>query len=327
MLGFETVDVAGHCWVTSATVGYGDVSINRPESRMVASFHIFVSVSWLAAFAGRVTHALDQRRLQIERARLILTQLDSNMVNLLDKDGNGVDRTEFVVGLLTALGVTLCGQPLDFHNDVQPLLDRFDTLDRDKSGRLERADLEFMVSESRRSHDTRRGHIRDASNADAFEAQGSSDELAAALQHNRGRRNSSTATKLSAGFSAEDLLPQFVTDGISHVAEYATNAADEMAGCASHASMAVVSSAAETASSAVSALGIAQDAQRSRTPTKADETADLEAVALDLLPAAAPEEVAMGTTMQPTVAHQDKPQPSRGDAESSEGSERISQFL
>ena len=290
--------------------------------------HIFASVSWLAAFAGRVSHAMAQRRLQVERARLILTQLDSNMVDLLDKDGNGVDRTEFVVGLLTALGVTLCDQPLDFKSDVQPLLDRFDTLDRDGSGRLERADLEFMVEESRRSHETRRGHTRDASSKDSPDH--TSGELAIALERNRNRRNSHAATtKLSAGFKADDLLPQFVTDGISHVAEMASNAAEDLA----DASKTVVSwSAAETASSAVSALG--SDAHpRPRTPTATgDEPADVEAVATNLPPQAAAAEPILATqvemTTTTTTTHQPPAQLSKGGAaESPEGAERVSQFL
>ena len=45
----------------------------------------------------------------------------------LDKDGNGLDRAEFVVGMMTRLGI--CSE-----DDVNPFIAMFDSLDADKSG-------------------------------------------------------------------------------------------------------------------------------------------------------------------------------------------------
>jgi hypothetical protein len=36
----------------------------------------------------------------------------------LDKDGTGVDKLEFVVGMLIHLGVDICGSPLQVHTPV-----------------------------------------------------------------------------------------------------------------------------------------------------------------------------------------------------------------
>lgn len=147
--GLSAEDALWHCYITSTTVGYGDVAISEQSSRALAAAQIFFSVSWLAALAGRIQYAIEKRKLQKQRAWLVEAQLDEGMVDALDKDGLGVDQLEFVVGLLTTLGVTLCGEPLSFENDVRPLIDRFQALDADGSGRLTREDLEFMVEESR----------------------------------------------------------------------------------------------------------------------------------------------------------------------------------
>ena len=148
--GLSFGDAAWHCYITSTTVGYGDVAITQQASRVLASVQIFSSVSWLAALAGRIQFAVEKRKLQKQRAWLVLAQLDEGMVDALDRGGDGVDKLEFVVGLLTSLGVRLCGEPLSFDKDVQPLIDRFEALDADSSGLLTREDLQFMVTESRR---------------------------------------------------------------------------------------------------------------------------------------------------------------------------------
>ena len=53
-----------------------------------------------------------------------------------DRDGNGVDRMEYVIGMLTHMGILQW-------SDVQPLLDAFERMDVDGSGHLDRKDLEM----------------------------------------------------------------------------------------------------------------------------------------------------------------------------------------
>ena len=97
-----------------------------------------------------------------KRAELLEAQLDPGIIAKLDKDGNGVDRLEFVVGMLTTLGVVQM-------NDVQTFLDRFDQvctrsvpalsppcncsapalqLDADGSGHLDHKDLAHMLEQN-----------------------------------------------------------------------------------------------------------------------------------------------------------------------------------
>ena len=60
-----------HCWVTTTTVGYGDVTLETTAARAWASVHILFSVSWLSAVIRRVRAARKQRRLALQRAAII----------------------------------------------------------------------------------------------------------------------------------------------------------------------------------------------------------------------------------------------------------------
>lgn len=60
-------------------------------------------------------------------------------------NGDGVDEIEFVVGMLSILGVTVCGEPLGY-NDVRPFRILFERLDVSKTGRLSDADLEAYAN-------------------------------------------------------------------------------------------------------------------------------------------------------------------------------------
>eukprot|EP00929_Paragymnodinium_shiwhaense_P085661 TRINITY_DN46082_c0_g1_i1.p1 TRINITY_DN46082_c0_g1~~TRINITY_DN46082_c0_g1_i1.p1 ORF type:complete len:623 (+),score=187.77 TRINITY_DN46082_c0_g1_i1:87-1955(+) len=140
-------DAMYHCMVTATTVGYGDVSMSTQEARLWCFFHMLFSVSWLAAFASRVDELRKLREGQLERDRLLLRQLNEELILSLDTDGSGVDLFEFVVGHLIILGAQLCGEPLKW-STVMPFVKRFEAADVDGSGCLTREDLEILVSEN-----------------------------------------------------------------------------------------------------------------------------------------------------------------------------------
>lgn len=142
-------DAMYHCFVTATTVGYGDVSLTRQQSRLWAFFHIALSVAWLGAFISRVGELQETRTSQIQRYQLLLRRMDEDLICSLDHDGSGVDRLEFVVGMLIKLGAQMCGSPLDW-SDVQPFVQRFDAFDLDKSGRLTKDDLLQMVQKEKK---------------------------------------------------------------------------------------------------------------------------------------------------------------------------------
>ena len=83
------------------------------------------------------SHIQETAALQRKKENLLKKQLDPSIISRLDKDGNGVDRLEFVVGMLTALDLV---QPAD----VQTFLNKFHELDADNSGHLDSKDLRRM---------------------------------------------------------------------------------------------------------------------------------------------------------------------------------------
>ena len=101
---------------------------------MLATRHL--SHPSTAFLAAADVHLLRQQGqlMRVQRS-LMDARIDGDLIPTLDRDGNGVDRIEYVIGMLTHLGVLSW-------SDVQPFLDQFDRMDVDGSGRLDRADLE-----------------------------------------------------------------------------------------------------------------------------------------------------------------------------------------
>lgn len=143
-------DAFYHCLVTATTVGYGDVSLTTKASKLWAFCHIALSVSWLAALISEVGERKKIRRAELLEVRMLARQLDKELITSLDRYGNGVDKLEFVVGMLIEVGAEFCGRPMSWE-DVDPFLTQFEHADRDGSGLLTKDDLEFMVERRRAS--------------------------------------------------------------------------------------------------------------------------------------------------------------------------------
>ena len=95
-----------HCLVTATTVGYGDVRIVTNSGKTCAIVHILVSVCALGAIVGDIDTARSERAAEIFRAKQLSQRFDRQKLEhlLADKkfnqDGGGVDKFEFVVGML-----------------------------------------------------------------------------------------------------------------------------------------------------------------------------------------------------------------------------------
>tara|TARA_B110001452_G_scaffold224662_1_gene198322 strand:+ start:1018 stop:2340 length:1323 start_codon:yes stop_codon:yes gene_type:complete len=92
-----------HCIVTATTVGYGDVSITTDEGKVVAIVQILFSVASISALITDVVDLHRQRVSLLRRAELLSAKLDPGLITSLDSDGSGVDKFEFVVGMLVKL--------------------------------------------------------------------------------------------------------------------------------------------------------------------------------------------------------------------------------
>eukprot|EP00966_Prymnesium_polylepis_P129516 2995097-Prymnesium_polylepis.1 len=129
-----------HCMVTATTVGYGDIKIKTRDGKMWAIVHILWSVCAIGALLADLDKVRERRRTAIKRAKLLQRKLDTKLIVDLDKDGKGVDRFEFVIGMLTQLGLVAW-------SDVEPFVLQFEKLDADGNGRLNQNDLVHFANE------------------------------------------------------------------------------------------------------------------------------------------------------------------------------------
>ncbi|KAL3919025.1 MAG: hypothetical protein SGPRY_005783 [Prymnesium sp.] len=91
-----------HCWVTATTVGYGWNGLEedpRQGTKVWAAVYILLSTTLLASTVGHTVTLQSTRKWQQRRKDLLNKQLDTDLIESLDKDGNGVDKLEFVVGM------------------------------------------------------------------------------------------------------------------------------------------------------------------------------------------------------------------------------------
>lgn len=155
-------DTFYHSFVTATTVGYGDVPLTTQKSRLFASFHIIMSVTTFGALVGRVQELISIRNSEIKRHEMLECQFSEKWIESVceemdhaEEGTDGVDKTEFVVGMLTRLGVELCGEPLNW-NDVKPILKQFEDADKNDDGRLNKDDLQNIMMARKRAVEAKR---------------------------------------------------------------------------------------------------------------------------------------------------------------------------
>ena len=137
-------DVLWYCFITATTVGYGDVNVHSQLGRLFATFHVLMSVVWLAAIIGHLSALIERRNRQLRHAEMLRRRLDPSLLSEMDHDGeNGVDKVEFVVETLIHLGAELGGEPLNWGH-VEPILGQFAAFDVDDDGVLTYKDLKLL---------------------------------------------------------------------------------------------------------------------------------------------------------------------------------------
>ena len=124
-----------HCFVTSTSIGYGAPQITTASGRWCAVVQIVLTVSLVGAIISDIRMLSVLRKEKLHKLRLVQGQHDTDLMVALDRDGNGVDRFEFVIGMLQTLEVVT-------PDDVEPFLMLFERLDVDKSGYLTASDFE-----------------------------------------------------------------------------------------------------------------------------------------------------------------------------------------
>lgn len=123
---------------TTTTVGYGDLSLTHDSSRLFLIFYIPISVCVVAASLGALSSIEIERKAEEKRIQNLTRKLNFDMIREMDKDGDGVDKTEFLIAMLVQ------NEICDFKKDIEPWLKRFDELDADGSGKLDEEDIRIL---------------------------------------------------------------------------------------------------------------------------------------------------------------------------------------
>uniref|UniRef100_A0A7S1XUM2 Potassium channel domain-containing protein n=1 Tax=Phaeomonas parva TaxID=124430 RepID=A0A7S1XUM2_9STRA len=90
-------------FITSLTIGYGDLSLTTAASRIFSIFFVLGMVTLMTVVMGNLSTTSYQLHIAQKRARLLKTKLTPAVLEDLDRDGEGVDRFEFVFGMLKLL--------------------------------------------------------------------------------------------------------------------------------------------------------------------------------------------------------------------------------
>jgi len=123
--------------VTTTTVGFGDLRLEHESSRIFSIFFILVGFMFVGGAIGNLGSMKLELKFLQERSQMMKRSLSTKMIADLDRDGNGVERWEFLCAMLVQLGKVT-------EEDLQPLLDKFDELDVDGSGKLTHEDLQAL---------------------------------------------------------------------------------------------------------------------------------------------------------------------------------------
>ena len=142
------VDALYHCFMTATTIGLGDIAPQTQAGRGFAVVHMPLCVGLFASVISTIVDALQRRDNEAKKEEMLRRQVDEDLITSLDKDGNGIDRTEYVLGMLVALGTVS-------EADYRPFLENFDQLDTMGDGLLRKEDLSKIVIANREAAATK----------------------------------------------------------------------------------------------------------------------------------------------------------------------------
>jgi len=125
--------------MTATTVGLGDIAPHTQAGRAYAIFHMLLSVVLFANVISAVLVAFEMRASEAKKGKMLNWHLDESLITRLDRDGNGVDKAEFVLGMLELVGVIS-------EADFKPFVAQFHELDTSGDGRLTREDMRSSMA-------------------------------------------------------------------------------------------------------------------------------------------------------------------------------------
>ena len=134
-----------HTAMTATTIGLGDIAPQTTAGRTFAIFHMVSSVVVFTNVINAVLSAQNRKAKDEKRREMLRKQLDTELIASLDKDGDGVDQTEFILGMLELLGILK-------ESDYEPFVKQFqEVAGKNSLARLTKADLQRLVEMNRSS--------------------------------------------------------------------------------------------------------------------------------------------------------------------------------
>jgi hypothetical protein len=132
---WSKLDALYWSFVTATTVGYGDMSLAQPSSRLFSLFYFLVSNALLLAC---ISQGIGEHKEieQIKKRDLVLSaSVDLETLLAADLSGDGrISEGEYLADFLEQMGLVSI-------KETQPVLDQFEALDADGSGALDESDL------------------------------------------------------------------------------------------------------------------------------------------------------------------------------------------
>lgn len=122
------------CVITTTTVGYGDLQLEWQSSRVFSIFFVLLGFGFVGAAIGNISACQMERELEKKKRDLLNRSLSMDLLEEFDKDGDGVDKCEFVCAMLVQFGKVT-------EEDLMPILQKFEELDADGSGLLTKDDV------------------------------------------------------------------------------------------------------------------------------------------------------------------------------------------
>jgi hypothetical protein len=97
------IDAVYFSVVVGTTVGYGDLSPTYAYSRIYVIFYGYICVTLTMLLFGSVASVRHDMALEKKKNEILSRTLDLELIAELDRNGSGIDKTEFVFGVLDQL--------------------------------------------------------------------------------------------------------------------------------------------------------------------------------------------------------------------------------